>query len=217
MLFYAPPRVTDWSNIASVSTAAGTLVLAVATFSSVRASQRAARVAEEALLIGRRPVLGPAREDDPPMTVNFGDRHVVTVPGGGASVERVDDRFYFVLPLRNVGQGIAVLHGWRHVPEAIRSDAPELDAFRRQSRDLYIPAGQIGFWQAAIRDPEDDMRGGVQAAFEQGQSLVFDLLYGDHEGGQRAVSRFSIFGTDDGGWIPGVIRHFRLDGVNPRD
>ena len=209
--------MADWSNIASVSTAAGTLVLAVATFSSVRASQRAARIAEQALLVGQRPVLGPARQDDPAMTVTFADRHFVTVSGGGASVERVDDRFYFVLPLRNVGQGIAVLHGWRHVPDALRAGDPEIDHFRRQTRDLYIPAGQVGFWQAAIRDADDDMRADVEAAFDHGKPLVFDLLYGDHEGGQRAVSRFAIWPTDEGEWLPGVSRHFRLDGLNPRD
>jgi hypothetical protein len=27
--------------------------------------------------------------------------------------------------------------------------------FRRQSRDLYIPVDDIGFWQAAYRDPDD--------------------------------------------------------------
>jgi hypothetical protein len=94
--------MTDWSTIASPSTAGGTFVLAAATFTSVRASQRSARIAEQALLIGPRPVLGPGREDD-------------------------------------------------------------------------------------------------------------------HEGGQRAVSRFSIWPTGEGRWLPGISRHFRLDGVNPRD
>lgn len=208
--------MADWTAIASLSTAGGTLVLALATFSSVRASQRTARIAEQALLVGQRPVLGPAREDDPPLTVSFADRHFVTVAGGGASVESVDGRFYFVLPLRNVGAGIAVLHSWRIVPERLRAGDPELDAFRRQTRDLYIPAGQLGFWQAAIREPDDEMREAVEEAFSASKPLVVDLLYGDHEGGQRAVSRFSIWPTDDGAWLPGVSRHFRLDGVNPR-
>ena len=209
--------MADWTTIASLSTAGGTLVLAIATFSSVRASQRTARIAEQALLVGQRPVLGPAREDDPAITVSFADRHFVTVAGGGASVERVDGRFYFVLPLRNVGAGIAVLHSWRVVPERLRAGDPELDSFRRQTRDLYIPAGQLGFWQAAIREPDDDMRAAAEEAYSSDQPIVVDLLYGDHEGGQRAVSRFSIWPTGDGAWLPGVSRHFRLDGVNPRD
>jgi hypothetical protein len=60
--------MTDWPTIASLATAGGTLVLAVATFSSVRAGQRSTRIAERstgiaerALLIGMRPVLVPSR------------------------------------------------------------------------------------------------------------------------------------------------------------
>jgi hypothetical protein len=91
--------MADGSTIASLSTAGGTLVLAIATFSSVRASHASALIAEQALLIG----------------------------------------------------------------------------LRRRSR--------------------------ARA----------------HEGGQRAVSRFGLPPTEDGSWLPGVSRHWRLDGVNPRD
>jgi hypothetical protein len=44
----------DWSTIASLATAAGTLVLALATFVAVRAANRAARVAEYSMQIGIR-------------------------------------------------------------------------------------------------------------------------------------------------------------------
>jgi hypothetical protein len=64
--------MADWPTIASLATAGGTLVLAVATFSSVRSGQRATRIAERstqiaerALLIGLRPVLVPSRVTDP--------------------------------------------------------------------------------------------------------------------------------------------------------
>ena len=140
--------MADWTTIASLATAGGTLVLAIATYSSVRASQRSTRIAEEALLIGRRPMLAPAHDNDAPITVFFGDLKMVTVSHGLASVELEDGRFYFVLPLRNVGAGIAVLHAWRVVPNALRSDElPDVERFRRQLRDLYIPAGEVGFWQ----------------------------------------------------------------------
>jgi hypothetical protein len=208
--------MAEWSTIASLSTAAGTLVLAVATFSSVRASQRSARIAEQALLIGRRPVLAPSREDDPQQTVTFADRHIVTVPGGGASVELEDDRFCFVMPLRNVGAGIAVLHSWRIQPRIGIQDEPEIEALRRQTRDLFIPAGEIGFWQAAMREHDDEMRAGLDQIYEERAPFTIDLLYSDHEGGQRAVSRFTMWPTDAGRWLPALSRHFRLDGVNPR-
>jgi hypothetical protein len=209
--------MADWSTIAGLATAGGTLVLAVATYSSVRASHRAARVAEEALLAGRRPVLAPAREGDPALTVAFGDRHLVTVSDGMAAVDLVNDHFYFVLPLRNVGAGIAVLHAWRVTPSFRRAaEKPEAGRLRPQTRDLFIPAGEVSFWQGALRDRADEMRAGLDEAYTAGESLTLDLLYGDHEGGQRAISRFSLVPTDTGAWLPGVIRHWRLDGVNPR-
>ena len=72
--------MADWSTIASLATAGGTLVLAVATFSSVRFGQRSTRIAERstaiaerALLLGLRPVLAPSRVTDPPETVRFGE------------------------------------------------------------------------------------------------------------------------------------------------
>jgi hypothetical protein len=209
--------MSDLTTVADLSTAAGTLVLAVATFSSVRASQRSARIAEQALLVGLRPVLAPTQEDDPAMTVSFGDQHVVTVAGGGAALDLEDGRFYFVVPLRNVGPGLAVLHAWRVSPRSsASSDRPPLGSLRRQQRDLYIPAGGIGFWQAALRDADDEMRAGIDDAYAAEQSLAVDLLYGDYEGGQRTITRFSLF-PNDGRWLAGVVRHWRLDGADPRD
>jgi hypothetical protein len=216
-------QMADWSTIASLSTAGGTLVLAIATFSSVRASQRAARIAEKALLIGLRPVLAHTNADDPPMTVSFGDQHVVTVAGGAAAVELVDGNVYLVIPLRNVGQGLAVLHSWEAMPrevtyvEGASMEQPDPAHMRRLQRDLFIPAGGIGFWQGALRDPEGEMRAGLDEAIAAGNPLLVDMLYGDYQGGQRTISRFSLIRTDDGGWIAGVVRHWRLDGVSPRD
>src|SRR4051812_49988937 len=59
------------------------------------------------------------------------------------------------LSLRNVGSGIAVLHGWRFDPEARigARDMPAPEAFTSLSRDLYVPAGDVGFWQGTFRDP----------------------------------------------------------------
>jgi hypothetical protein len=209
--------MADWSTIASLSTAGGTLVLAVATFSSVKASQRAARIAEQALLIGLRPVLAPTREDDPPMTVTFGDRHFTTVTGGSGAVELEDGRFYFVIPLRNVGQGLAVLDAWRVQPRTeMATERPDPATFRRQTRDLYIPAGGIGFWQGAIREADDEMRAGIDEAYAADEQLIVDMLYGDHDGGQRQMSRFILSRREDGSWLTGVIRHWRVDGPDPR-
>jgi hypothetical protein len=56
---------TDWSTISSLVTGTGTLVLAIATFASIRSSNRSARIAEAALQEQRRPVLAPSRLEDP--------------------------------------------------------------------------------------------------------------------------------------------------------
>jgi hypothetical protein len=66
--------VVDWVVTSSLATAGGTLVLAVATFASVRSANKAARTAERALLAGTRPLLISSRMQDPPETVLFVDR-----------------------------------------------------------------------------------------------------------------------------------------------
>src|ERR1700678_749370 len=76
--------VAEWSTIASLATALGTLILAVATFSAVRSSNLMAKVAQQQLLIQLRPVLSPSRREDPALKVNFGDMKWVQIPGGGA-------------------------------------------------------------------------------------------------------------------------------------
>jgi len=42
------------------------------------------------------------------------------------------------------------------------------------------------------------------------------VLYGDLEGGQRFISRFSLTPRDDGGWLVSVARHWNVDGPDPR-
>jgi hypothetical protein len=53
-----------------------------------------------------------------------------------------------------------------------------------------VPAGDTGFWQGAVREPDDPFRDGLHDAFLAGDMLTVNLLYGDHEGGQRTISRF---------------------------
>ncbi|MDQ1393303.1 MAG: hypothetical protein QOF30_2280 [Acidimicrobiaceae bacterium] len=157
--------MTDWATISSLATAGGTLVLAVATFYSVRSAKRAARSAERALQVGLRPVLFSSRPQDPPQKLRWGDDHWAKVDGGRAVLESVDGVVYLAMSLRNVGTGLAVLHGWRvePAPEAISPTMaieqrqaglvrPDPDEFRPQGRDLYAPPDDISFWQAAIRD-----------------------------------------------------------------
>ncbi len=203
-------------------------MLAVATFAAVRSSNRSARIAEEALMVGMRPLLVPSRLDDVKQKVFFGDGRAVRVDGGMAAVV-VDEEsrsgadpdfaamlgdgsgvIYLAISLRNAGAGIAVLRRWNVVPEvgpgSMPESAPETGGFRRHTRDIYIPPNDIGFWQGAIRVVDDGVREATLAAIKNGRPLGVDIHYSDHEGGQQAVSRFVLRPyqrPDDGESDPG--------------
>lgn len=148
--------MVDWVTISALATAGGTLVLAVATFSSVRSANRAARAAQRSLLAGLRPVLMPSRLEDPPQKVSLADQHWVTIEGGHAAFEVGPEAIYLVIGLRNAGSGIAVLHGWYFYPDRVTTGAPHNSReFRGLTRDIYVTAGDTGFWQGAVRDPSE--------------------------------------------------------------
>jgi hypothetical protein len=216
--------VADTSTIASLATAGGTLILAIATFSSTRSANRAARVSEEALMVGLRPVLFNARPEDPPQKVGFMDNHWVRLRDGLAVVQEDEGNLYLAMPLRNVAAGLAVVHGWHLTPGRVTGEAPQppVEDFRRNTRDLYVPAGDVSFWQAAIRDSGDPLYGAVKTAIAVGDGITIDLLYGDHEGGQRTITRFFVSPRlhDDGEepwmWMCTVARHWYLERADPR-
>ncbi len=216
--------MADTSTIASLATAGGTLILALATFSATRSANRAARVSEEALLVGLRPVLFNARPQDPPQKVGFIDNHWVRLRDGLGAVQEAEGVIYLAMPLRNVASGLAVLHGWYLWPQRPGSGVgpPAVEDFHRQGRDLYVPAGDTSFWQAALRDAEDPLRHALTETIRRREAIGVDLLYGDHEGGQRTITRFSLSPRtepqDDESWmwICTVGRHWNLDRDDPR-
>jgi hypothetical protein len=221
--------MADWATISSLATAGGTLALAGATYASVRSANRSARVAEVALQEQRRPVLVQSREDDRDQTIGFADNRWVNVPGGGASVEVTPAAVYLALSLRNVGAGLAVMQAWRAHSvagdesqsdtawrESVSSGGPPgLEEFRPLTRDQYIPGGDVGVWQGALRDPDDPLHATLTAATAQRRRFLVDLLYTDQVGGQRTISRFGVLPGDDG-WIAAGARHWYLDAPAPR-
>ncbi len=208
----------DWVAVSSIATVGATLVLALATFASVRSANRAARAAERSLLAGLRPVLMPSRPEDPPQKVGFADNRWFLVPGSGAIAEATDDAVYFALATRNVGSGIAVLHGWylHTEPQAGMTDHTPLEAFTRLTRDLYIAPGEIGFWQGVFRDPEEAGFAAARSAVEEPRRVAVEVLYGDHELGQRSIAPFALTPRDDKTWITSVARHWNVDRPDPR-
>jgi hypothetical protein len=215
-------REWDWVTIAGIATAVGTLVLALATFGATRSANRAARVAELALLEGLRPLLVTSRLQDSPEKVLFGDGKWLVVEGGRAAVEAADGAIYFLVGVRNVGQGIAVLHGWHMSVDTFGTRRPHADPaeFRTQTRDLYVPAGDTGYWQGALRDPEADIFSDVGRAIREQKPITIDVMYGDQEGGQRTISRFTVIPREDEQhnlhWYASVSRHWNLDRPEPR-
>jgi hypothetical protein len=216
--------VADWTTISSLATGAGTLVLAVATFASVRSANRAARISELALQEQRRPLLVQSRLEDPEQKIMFVDQHWVRVSGSRAAVEHRDGVVYLVMSLRNVGAGIGVCQGWGVRVGLQRNTVDRLpdDEFRPQTRDLYIPAGDVGLWQGAIRDSNDPQHRELAAAIAGRQQITVELLYSDQVGAQRTISRFAVTPivhdgeTDEVSWMAFVGRHWYLDRAGPR-
>ena len=211
--------MSDWAvTAATTATAVGTLVLAAATFASVRSAQRAARATEAALLAGIRPALVTSRLDDAEQKVGFLDDHWVHLGGGRAAAEATDDAVYLVISLRNVGNGLAVLDRWQLVPERLAGvrDAPDPTEFRRLTRDIFVASGDLGFWQGTLRDPSDPLFVAASEAIRDRRAMTVDLLYGDHEGAQHMISRFGLLPAGEDGWVASVSRHWNLDRPDPR-
>jgi hypothetical protein len=216
--------MADWVTISSLASAGGTLVLAGVTVSSVRSANRAARVAEQTLMAGQRPLLVPSRTEDPPLKVGFQDDVWFSVPGGQGIASATEAAVYLVIAVRNVGTGIAVLHGWHLIPNLVLEPGqhvapPPLEEFTTLTRDLYVAPGDVGFWQGSFRDPSSDGYRNARRAVEAPQRMGVDILYGDFEGGQRVISRFMLTPreTDNGvRWFTGVGRHWNVDRPDPR-
>ena len=211
----------DWVTISALATAVGTLVLALATFASVRSANRAARVAERSLLEGLRPLLLGSKLDDAPQKIGFVDDKWFLAEGGRGIAEVSDSVVYLAIPLRNVGSGIAVLHGWTfYATEELRVDGVrdhrDPSEFIRLTRDLYIPVNDVGFWQGAFRDPASPEYAEARDAVERRIVLIIDLLYGDYEGGQRTITRFALRPFDEDGWTVTTARHWNIDRDDPR-
>jgi hypothetical protein len=262
----------DWVTVSSLATAGGTLVLAIATFSSTRSANRAARASEQSLRIGQRtlevglrPLLLPSRWDDPAQKIMYGDEQWFRLPGGSGigEIRSVNglETVYLALSLHNAGSGLALIHGWRFYPErphGTDQQHPAPEEFRTNFRDLYIPVSGTSFWQAAYRDPEDEEYAAAVEVIKARRPMGLDLLYGDYEGGQRVITRFSLTprdpvsaqlsrlsgppadggpgpvdgahgaadgaghgdgpgaATQDGLWLPSVVRHWNIDRPDPR-
>jgi hypothetical protein len=201
-------------TIASLTTAAGTLVLAVATYVSTQAANRASRIAERALLAGLRPVLMHSRLEDPKQKVGFADQHWLHFSGAGGAIEVTPEAIYLAGAIRNVGTGIAVLQGWSVMERLVGpQDHADLDTFTMLTRDIYIPAGDLGFWQGAIRDRDRTEYDLVAGAVRERRPLTVDILYSDLHGAQQTITRMALTPVGEDQWMGSVGRHWQVPGA----
>jgi hypothetical protein len=203
--------------IASITTAAGTLVLAVATFSATRSANRASRIAERSLLATLRPVLMNTQLGDPRQKIGFADQHWVHLEGPGAVIEQGDDAIYLAIGLRNFGSGIGILQAWYPIAErrlGLTQHAPTED-FRPQTRSLYVPPGGLGFWQGALRDPAEPAYREFAEAIKNRSPVTIELLYSDMNGGQQAIVRIVLDPMQEDRWMAAVSRHWTLSTHTP--
>jgi hypothetical protein len=222
--------VTEWATVASLATAVGTLVLAIATFAAVRSAnysaraadrvariaEQSARIAERSLMAAERPLLMSSRLQDPEQKIQFLEGRFVKVAGGAATLVVADGVVYMVISVRNVGTGLAVMHGWHvEVTGQPQQTHPPLEDLTTQTRDIYVASGDIGFWQGALRDPATAQFKAVAAAVEAGDPMSLSILYGDWEGGQRVISQFALRRVNDR-WLTTAGRHFNVDRPDPR-
>jgi hypothetical protein len=213
----------NWETISSLATAGGTLVLAVATFASVRSANRAARtseaaarIAERSLMAGLRPVLVTSRLQDARQKTQFQEGNYLTVDGGRAAFELTADVVYMAMSLRNVGTGLGVLHGW-HMCAGGQFERvhPPLEDFTDQVRDIFLAPDDTGAWSGAFRDPAAPAFQLAAAAIKDGRQLTMHLLYGDFEGGQRMITQFNIRRAGES-WLTSAARHYNVDRPEPR-
>jgi hypothetical protein len=204
--------MTDWATVASIATATGTMVLAVATYASVRSANRSTRIAEKSLELSLQPVLVPSRPEDPPERVTFMEGFAIEAPGGGAAVEGRDGNLFVVVPLRNVGSGLAVLRSG-HVGAGRPDPAkprPSTETFRQLQRDIYVPSGERGYWQIGIRSDDDPFHAAVDAAVRDGQPITVTVMYSNHFGGHETESQFIVARIDGDAWITSATRHWGI-------
>ena len=212
--------MTDWATVSELATAAGTLVLALATFSAIRSANRSARAAERSVQASLRPLLISSRIEAPDQKLIWQDGHWTHLSGSAGYLRFQQGALYLAVSLRNVGPGLGVIHGWRLAerPQYAERAHPPVASFRRQGRDLYLAPGDTSFWHAAIREADDPDHAVLLAQIKERDRVSIDLLYGDHEGGQLTISRFSLIarGDDETAWFCQVVRHWTVGRPGPR-
>ena len=132
------------------------------------------------------------------------------------AAEATDNAVYLVMSLRNVSTGTAVLHGWWLTDHTGVNDSPSIDEMTRLTRDIFVAAGDTGFWQGSFRDPSSDAFREARRLVDGRETIGLAVMYGDIEGGQRTITRFAMVPTPDGRYIVSAGRVWNIDRPAPR-
>ena len=131
------------------------------------------------------------------LKVNFGDNKWLHVPGSSAVGEvGGGDGTMGPKNARRLPVPLAAQRGERdrraarmafprRAAQPSSDEPPPLDEFRMQTRDMYIPPGDVGFWQGALRNLDDPQYLEARKAVEEHSEWVVELLYGDEDGGRH--------------------------------
>ena len=209
----------DWSVAANLATAGGTLVLAIATFFSIRSATRSNRTADRALQQGLRPILLPSLFTDPVQKIHYIDQHWLQVPGGRATLEITPDVAYLGLSVRDIGTGPAVIDAW-DILETPRDERRPVGEYHALARDVYVAAGACGYVQIAARDVTAPAYQALARAGRDHQPFSVDVLYSDIDETQHHIVRIgltSMPGGDEKGhvWALNEVRHWTVDEGHP--
>ena len=141
-----------------------------------------------------------------------------------------DGSIYLALALRNGGSGLAVIARLASVERRATAARPAaahrlrtLRSWRSSAASRSICTSRpatTGYWLGALRDPQRaDVRRACAGGHAPSARSQIDLLYGDHEGGQRTIARFVVAGVADERrqgrtWIQARVghRYWNVDG-----
>ena len=141
----------------------------------------------------------------------------LVAPGGAAVGEANDDAVLLAAALRNVGAGIAVLHGWHFYPELVTTaEHLPMEEFTRFTRDIFIAPGEVGFWQGTFREPSAPAFAEARRTVEAHDSWMIEVLYGDAEGSPAHDQPVRDAGARGRQWLASAGRHWYVDRDAPR-
>lgn len=186
-----------------------TIALAVAT---VTVALLSARQIKHNLL----PIMVPARPDGRKRVARFTLEKHVTIRNADTYAEFDGDGVCLAVCLRNIGSGVAVLKGFDASPndsaEPASYDVPSLSRFASALHALYLGPGDAAYLAifTSLDSSRTDAYEVVQETVPNGASLLLDLVYTDHSGGQLTISRLELeWATDVDRYVAKVARYWR--------